>query len=172
MTTMSRLLVSMTALTAALAFAALTQEGEGDATFDAKGTLGLKIHGTAKHVAVKDDGTTTTVTVQMKDVDTDNSLRNKHMNEDMEAEKFPALSIAVPTKSIEIPSNGSKTAKGNFTLHGVTKEVPFEYTADAAGNVKGTANINLADFGVKIRSYLGVTVKPDITVATNFKVKK
>lgn len=171
MNSMSRSVLVVAALSAALAFA-LTQEGEGEATFDAKGTLGLKIHGVAKKVAVKDDGTTTTVSVAMKDVDTDNSLRNKHMNEDMEGEKFPAITLSVPTSAIEIPSNGTKSVKGQFTLHGVTKEVPFEYSADANGAVKGSANLNLADFGVKIRSYLGVTVKPDITVSANFKVKK
>ena len=168
----STLLFSL--LTASLAFAGYTQEGAGSATFDAKGTLGLKIHGTASKLTVTDDGKALSVTVKIADVDTDNSLRNKHLGEDMEAEKYPDITLTVPLENIKLDGS-SGTAKGTFSIHGQSKEVPFKYSTsvkDGVVSVDGSADLNLADFGVKIRSYLKVTVKPDITVGAKFNLKK
>ncbi len=67
-------------------------------------------------------------------------------------------------------------AKGQMTLHGKTKEVPFAYkaTCNAAGvcDATGSAALNINDFGIIIPSYLGVTMKPDVTIDTKFQVKK
>lgn len=171
---MFRLALLSSLVTASLAFAGWTQEGDGSATFDAKGTMGLKIHGVAKKVAVADDGKSLSVTVKIADVDTDNGLRNSHMAEDMEASKFPEISIAVPLEAVKLEDGASGTAKGTFSIHGKTKEVPFKYAVSCKGacTVDGSADLNLGDFGVKIRSYLGVTVKPDISVGAKFTVKK
>ena len=168
----SALLVSL--VSASFAFAGYTQEGTGSATFDAKGTLGLKIHGTASKVAVVDDGKNLVVTVKIADVDTDNSLRNKHLGEDMEAATYPDITLTVPLEGLKL-EGGSGTAKGTFAIHGKTREVSFKYTTSAKDGVvavEGSADLNLTDYGVKIRSYLGVTVKPDISVAAKFNLKK
>lgn len=168
----STVLVSL--LTASLAFAGYAQEGTGSATFDAKGTLGLKIHGAAPKLTVTDDGKSLTVTVKIADVDTDNSLRNKHLGEDMEAAKFPDITLTVPLDALKL-DGGSGTAKGTFSLHGQTKEVSFKYASsvkDGVTAIDGSAELNLTDFGVKIRSYLGITVKPDVSVAAKFSLKK
>lgn len=159
---------------------AWTQDGEAAVFFDAKGPAGFKIRGEAKglneqkqpKVTVADDGTSFKVTVRLEDVDTDNSLRNKHMLEDMQAQEFPLVTLTVPTSSLQ--ESGS-TAKGTFEIHGQKKEVPFKYTAKCQAqtcDVEGSANLNLSEFGIKIRSYLGITVKPDIVVSAKFKVKK
>ncbi len=171
---MFRLALLTSMLTSSFAFAGWSQEGDGSATFDAKGTMGLKIHGVAKKVAVADDGKNLTVTVKISDVDTDNGLRNSHMAEDMEASKFPELSLTVPLDSIKLADGSNGTAKGTFTIHGKTKEVPFKYSVACKGSctVDGSADLTLSDFGVKIRSYLGITVKPDISVGAKFTVKK
>jgi polyisoprenoid-binding protein YceI len=172
-----RPLIALTSLTASFALAAWTQEGAGSATFDAKGPAGFKIHGEAKKVAVADDGKALSVTIEVKDVDTDNSLRNKHMLEDMGAEQFPKIILSVPADALK--SEDGKTidaeVSGTFTIHGQSKKVAFKYSANCkAGScaVEGSAPINLNDFGVKIRSYLGITVKPDIVVGARFSVKK
>lgn len=168
----SALLVSL--LTASFAFAGYTQDGTGSATFDAKGTLGLKIHGTASKLTVTDDGKNLSVTVKIADVDTDNSLRNKHLGEDMEAATYPDITLTVPLDGLKL-EGGSGTAKGTFAIHGKTREVSFKYATtvkDGLTAIEGSADLNLSDYGVKIRNYLGVTVKPDITVAAKFALKK
>jgi polyisoprenoid-binding protein YceI len=163
-------------LTASLAFA-WTQDGDGEASFDAKANVGLKIHGECKKVKVADDGKALSVTIAIADIDTDNSLRNKHMSEDMHSDKFPNIVLTVPLDKLKVPDGGKSVeaeAPGSFNIHGVTKDVTFKYKATCSGSceVEGSAAINLSDFGVKVRSYLGATVKPDITVAAKFKVKK
>jgi len=168
----------LTALLAApLAFAGWTQDGDGEATFDAKANVGLKIHGDCKKVVVADDGKSLSVTIAIKDIDTDNSLRNRHMSEDMGSDKFPNIVLKVPLDKLKVPEKGKAVendATGSFEIHGVTKEVPFKYkiTCDSSCEVEGSASLNVNDFGVKIRSYMGATVKPDITVGAKFKVKK
>jgi polyisoprenoid-binding protein YceI len=163
-------------LTASLALA-FTQDGEGEATFDAKANVGLKIHGECKKVKVADDGKALTITIAIADIDTDNSLRNKHMSEDMHADKFPNVVLSVPLDKLKVPDSGKSVeaeVPGTFNIHGVSKEVTFKYkaTCNATCEVEGSAALNLSDFGVKVRSYLGATVKPDITVGAKFKVKK
>ena len=170
----TRSLLTLSLLTASLAFAGWTQEGGGTVTFDAKGPAGFKIHGAAEKVAVADDGKNLTITVKLADIDTDNGLRNKHMLEDTHAKDFPLVTLTVPVASLK-ESGGPVELAGTFELNGQKKETKFTYTPKCAGSVceiEGSAALNLTDFGIKIRSYLGVTVKPDIVVGAKFKVKK
>jgi polyisoprenoid-binding protein YceI len=169
-----RSLFALSFLSASLAFAGWTQEGAGSMTFDAKGPAGFKIHGTSSKLAVTDDGKDFKVAVKLEDVDTDNSLRNRHMAEDMHAKDFPTVTLTVPTASLK-ESGGPIETTGTLELNGKKKETKFTYTPKCTGDVcdvEGSTNVNLTDFGIKIRSYLGVTVKPDIVVGAKFKVKK
>ncbi len=169
----TRSLLPLSLLTATLALG-WTQEGGGNVTFDAKGPAGFKIHGGSDKVAVADDGKSFKITVKLEEVDTDNGLRNRHMLEDTQAKDFPLVTLSVPTASLK-ESGGPIEATGTLELHGQKKDVKFTYTPQCTGNtceIDGSAPINLGDFGIKIRSYLGVTVKPDITVGAKFKVKK
>jgi len=171
-----RALIIALATLSTSAFAGWTQDGEGSATFDAKANVGLKIHGESKKVKVTDDGKALVVSVALEDIDTDNSLRNKHMKEDMGADKFPTITLTVPLDKLksEAGKSVSGEASGTFNIHGVTKDVTFKYTANCSASceIDGTAELNLSDYGVKIRSYLGATVKPEISVGAKFKVKK
>ncbi|MFZ5444822.1 MAG: YceI family protein [Myxococcota bacterium] len=167
----------MSLLSASLAFAGWTQQGDGTATFDARGPAGFKIHGENKKVSVTDDGKALKVSLNLKDVDTDNDLRNKHMLEDVGAEQFPTMSLSVPVEQLKAEDGKATSgeATGTVAMHGQTKQVTFKYTADCKAGVcavDGTANLNLSDYGIKIRSYLGITVKPDIVVGAKFSVKK
>lgn len=181
MTSMSRTLLTASLLTASFAFA-WTQDGEAGVTFDAKGPAGLKIHGTAEgktekgepKVQVADDGKSIKVSVRIENIDTDNSLRNRHMQEDTHAKEFPVVTLSVPLSALK-ESGSAVEGVGTFEMNGQKKETKFTYTPKCTGGtceVEGSANINLGDFGLKIRSYLGVTVKPDIVVGARFKVKK
>jgi polyisoprenoid-binding protein YceI len=168
----TRSFFALALLTASAAFAAWTQDGDGSFTFDAKGPAGFKIHGESKKLTVTDDGTNMKVQLKLEDVDTDNSLRNRHMLEDMKAKENPLVTLSVPTASL---SEKGGEATGTMELNGQKKETRFSYTTKCSGSsceVEGTAPVNLNDFGIKIRSYMGVTVKPDIVVNTKFKVTK
>lgn len=161
-------------LSASLAFAGWSKQGDSQAAFKATGPAGFKIVGSTKNVDVKDDGTNLAVAIKLGDLDTDNSLRNKHMLEDLEAEKFPLCSLTVPVASLKEGSSDVE-GKGTFTLHGKTKDIPFKYTSKCNGgvcDVEGSADLNLKDYDIKIRSYLGITVKSEVSVTIKFQVKK
>lgn len=176
-TNVTRWAVAVCALSSAVALAGWSKTGDAEASFRAKGPAGFKIVGKTKAVDVADDGTNLTVTVKLQEIDTDNDLRNSHMKEDLEAEKFPLITLKVPLASLKVPEDGKSVeaeAKGTFGIHGQTKDIPFKYKASCKGGVcdiEGSADINLKDHGVKIRSYLGITVKPEVAVETKFKVK-
>ena len=170
----NRSLFALSLLTAGVSFAGWVQDGSGNLTFDAKGPAGFKIHGTSEKLTVLDDGKSFKVAVKIEDIDTDNSLRNGHMQEDMHATDFPTITLTVPTSSLK-ESGGPIETTGTFEVNGQKKDAKFTYTPKCTGNtceIEGSAPINLTNFGIKIRSYLGVTVKPDIMVGAKFKVTK
>ena len=156
------------------ALAAWTAQGTGQASFKATGPAGFKIVGVSKTVDIKDDGKMLTVTVKLADIDTDNSLRDRHMLDDLEATKFPSCSLSVALEGLKEGATGAE-GKGTFSIHGKTKDIPFKYTSKCNAevcDVEGSAELNLKDYEVKIRSYLGITVKPEVMVSTKFQVKK
>ena len=130
------------------------------------------------NVELKDDGKSLTVAIKLKDVTTGIAVRDKHMHEDMGAAQHPDCSLAVPLDQLKIPEEGKSVeaeAKGTFTLRGKAKELAFKYRATCSKgscDVDGTADVNVKDHDIKIRSYLGITVKNDIKVATRFTVAK
>lgn len=155
-----------------------TQQGAGTATFDGTGPAGLKVRGVAP-VSVNDDGKALTVSLSILDIDTDNSVRNRHLKEDAQADTFPRVSLVVPLTELktltETAVSVSGTATGSFTLHGTSKAVTFSWSANCRAGVcavTGSAPISLTDFGIKVRSYLGVTVKPELTVGASFSLKR
>lgn len=175
---MSRWFAALCVVVSSVALAGWSKQGEAEASFKATGPAGLKIVGKTTAVDVADDGSNLTVTVKVMEIDTDNSLRNSHMKEDLQGEQFPLITLKVPLASLKVPEDGKSIeadAKGTFGLHGQTKEIPFHYKATCSGgtcDIDGSADIGMKDYGVKIRSYLGITVKDGVTVMAKFKVKK
>jgi polyisoprenoid-binding protein YceI len=166
--------LAVAALLSTAAWAGWTKQGEGQAAFKASGPAGFKIVGNTRSVDVSDDGKAVTVTIKLADIDTDNSLRNRHMLEDLEATKFPLVSLSVPSAAIKEGATDAD-GTGTFTLHGKSKDIPFKYSVKCAADacdVEGAADLNLKDYDVKIRSYLGITVKSEISVSTKFQIKK
>lgn len=143
----------------------------GSAVFHAKATPGdLSIDGTTSEVAVADDGTSVTVTVQLGNVTTGIGLRDRHTKKFLEVIRFASTSLVVPRAQLNF-NGGSGDASGALMIHGVTKQTPFHYTATKNGTtftVKGTTHIKLTDFGIEVPSYLGVTVKNDVDVDVSF----
>ncbi len=165
-------------LTSSMAFAGWTGQGEQSATFLATGPAGFKIEGQVKKVDIKDDGKNITFAINMNELDTGIGLRNKHMLEDLEAEKHPNTNLVVALDSIKVPEDGKTVeteGKGQWTMHSKTKEMPFKYkTTCKSGvcDVEAETTLSLKDFDIKIRSYMGITVKNDVPVKVKLQLKK
>ncbi|MEO7330271.1 MAG: YceI family protein [Minicystis sp.] len=177
----SRVLASG-ALLAALTFsliaaAKLNRTDSASAGFHASGPVGMNIDGTTSDVTVTDDGSSVTIVVRLSNLSTGMSLRDKHAKEHLEVDSFPTAELKVARSAIKFPAAGAESsgdAKGSLKIHGQTKDVTFHYTAKLDGDtygVKGNAAVNINDFGIKTPSYLGVSVKPDITVNVQFQAK-
>jgi polyisoprenoid-binding protein YceI len=170
------------ALFAALTFslvaaAKLSKTGGASASFLAHGPAGMDITGKTSDVSIGDDGSTVTVTVKLSTIDTGMGLRDEHTKKALEVDKYPTAEIKVARSAIKFPAAGSESsgdAKGTLKIHGQTKDVTFHYSAKLDGDtlgVKGSANINMKDFGIETPSYLGVSVKPDMSISVGFSAK-
>ncbi len=174
-------------LTAGVALAALLSTtvaaarfvGIGDyrAGFAATGPAGLKINGSTSEVSVSEQSGKLSVTVQLGRLATGISLRDKHLKAHLETSRYPAAVLVVSRASLHAPDAGKSTsgdANATLRLHGVTKNVRVHYSAKRTGSdvhVDGNASVNMKDFGIEPPCYLGVCVKPDVTISTHFKVR-
>ncbi len=168
-------LVLFTALALPLTALGNLNSPEGAAVaFDASGPGGLKIEGKTSELRLADDGTTVTITVPLSNLDTGIGLRNKHMREKyLEVGKFPNAVLAVPKAQLKFPEGETSggSAQGTMSIHGKSRPVTFSYKARKVGEklaINGSVPLNINDFGIEVPSYLGVTVKPDITVRAAF----
>jgi polyisoprenoid-binding protein YceI len=164
-----------TALLPLAADAQLTKEGSSEVAFTATGPAGVSIRGKTSELAVT--GTdTVVVTVPVKTFETGIGIRDKHMREDLEADKYPAAQLTVQRKALQFPGAGQGAeadAEGTLTLHGQTNKISFHYVVQRSGStfsVKGSTKIQMPDFGVHPRSYLGITVKDKVEVQASFNV--
>jgi polyisoprenoid-binding protein YceI len=156
-----------------VAAAKLSKAGGASAGFKAVGPGGLGIDGKTSDVDVADDGSTVTITVKLGSLDVGGDLRSSHTKEDLEVSKYPTATLKVPRSALNM-GGGSGDAKGQMTIHGTTKDVTFHYDAGKSGDtldVKGKAKVNVKDFGVKPRSYLGISIKDDVDIFANFQAK-
>jgi len=147
--------------------------GERSVSFKAVGPGGLGIEGKGNDVTVKESGDVVVVTVGLNSLKTGIDLRDKHMKEKyLETPKYPQAVFSVDKSKIKFP--GEADVDGKLSLHGTTKTVKVHYSAkgtDKDGQVLGSAHVNMKDFNIEVPSYLGVTVKPDVTVTLNFGVE-
>lgn len=171
--------LSLSLLVSLPAAAELKATGESKVNFRAVGPAGFKIDGKGKDLSLEDDGEKLKVIVPLKDLDTGIELRNRHMTEKyLEVAKYPNAELTIPWKAIEKPADGATKegkAKGTMAIHGKTQEVPFTYRVSRKGevySVKGEVPVNIKDYDIKIPSYLGVTVKPNVDVSVEFDAKE
>ncbi len=162
------------ALVAALALplaanAALKVDGKPKVSFFATGSPGfLDIEGTTNTVTAADDGTKLSFTVPMTSVKTGIDLRDEHMNNEyVKVAEFPNAILTVDKAAVQWGANvGEKkqgTVPGEFTVHGVAKPVTVAYTTQKSKSgwrVTGKFDFDVAQHGIAIPSYLGVTVDP------------
>src|SRR5882724_11365215 len=77
----------------AIAGAALSKPTDATVKFTATGPAGLKIEGATSALNVAEDGINVTVTVPLTTLHTGIDIRDKHMKEDLEVEKFPEAQL-------------------------------------------------------------------------------
>jgi polyisoprenoid-binding protein YceI len=160
-----------------IAAAKLNKTGASSTSFKAAGPAGMNIDGSTSEMSVADDGSTVTITVPLTNLKTGIEIRDKHTKDALEVDKYPTVTLKVARSALKFPAAGAESsgdAKGSMTLHGQTKDVTFHYVTKLSGDtfdVKGTTRVNVDDFGIKRPSYLGVTVKPDVDIATSFQAK-
>lgn len=171
-------LVTLSILSALPAQASWIRAGDASTVFQGTGPAGFKLEGKTSELTVQDNGDTLLFTVPLKTLDTGIGLRNRHMREKyIEVDKHPDATLKVSKAALKLPTADATTSgevPGVFTVRGKSKEVKVLYKLDCkAGTcqVDGDFAINLRDYDIQIPSYLGVTVKPDMTVKTRFGAK-
>jgi polyisoprenoid-binding protein YceI len=91
--------------------------------------------------------------------DSQNSNRDSHMIEVVEAIKFPTVTFS----STAITGTLDKmSVTGTLTFHGVAKTVIFDASAKVNGNeieVNGAFNVTMTDFKVEVPSLMGIPTK-------------
>lgn len=157
-------------LLAAPATAAWLSQGTKSVSFTAVGPGGLRIEGKGSDIDVREQGENVTVSVNLSSMTTGIGLRDKHMKEKyLETAKYPKAVFTVDKSRIKVPFDGN--LEGKLLLHGVTRPLTVHYTAKGAPNkahVSGSAQLNMKDYGIEVPSYLGITVKPNVTLAMEF----
>lgn len=114
------------------------------------------------------------LTFDMTSLNSGISMRDTHMKEKyLETGKFPQAKLHLTEVSLPADWAPGKAEakdrdfKGDLTLHGVTKPVTGKFDVSGAAtalNAKARFEINIADFGVEIPKYLGITVRNEVPV--------
>lgn len=174
----TQLAVAVAVLSAVPAWAGWVVSGPAEVSFKGKTTPTGTIVGTTQQLKMKDDGKTLTFTVPLATVKTGIDLRDNHMHEKfLQVAQHPNATLEVAHDAIKVPTKAGESssgeATGTFTVHGQSKkDVKFKYTAkktETGVDVTGSFNANVNDHGIKIPSYLGVTMKPEVVVEVSFQ---
>jgi polyisoprenoid-binding protein YceI len=150
---------------------ALSRSSDGSVTVFAHAFAGLRIEGKSSRVSVDQDAATLTFRVPIAPIETGIELRDRHMRDALEAERFPNAVLRIARSGLTYPGPhrlAEGTASGELTLHGLTRPVSVKYRAEmgtgGSTKVRGTLQIDMRDFEIRYPSYLGVTVAPEVEV--------
>src|SRR5882672_7525917 len=157
---------------------ALSRAGESSVRVRARGPAGLRIEGKSSQIDFEEDASAPTFKVPIAPIETGIGLRDRHLREALEAEKFPAAILRVSRSELTFPKEhdpAEGTAQGDLTLHGRSRPVQVRYRAErgAAGvtRVHGSVQLDMHDFEIKSPSYLGVSVTPQVEVTVEMAVE-
>jgi polyisoprenoid-binding protein YceI len=132
----------------------------------------------------KPEASSVVFTIKAGSINTGNEGRDKHLNSPdfFDTAKFPEISF----KSTKIAANGKDkyNVTGNFTMHGVTKEITLPVvfngtTNDGRGGVRAgfelATTINRQDYGVKFNKALdggSMMLSDDVAVTISLETVK
>ena len=112
--------------------------------------------------------TTASFSVDVASITSDDERRDTQFRGDvMDTEQFPeaTFTLTAPIELGTVPADGQQvtaTATGDLTLHGVTRSVTFDVTAQAATDrigVLGSIPILFADYDIENPSRSGITTE-------------
>jgi polyisoprenoid-binding protein YceI len=143
----------------------------------ARGPAGLRIEGKGCELSVEEDATALTFKVPLAPIETGIGLRDLHMRELLETEKYPVATLRVARSGLTFPKEHGAvegTADAELTLHGQSRPVKVRYRAEASEGgvtqVRGSFQLDLRDFDLRAPSYLGVSVAPGVEVIAELAV--
>lgn len=160
-----------------VAFATLVDAGDVDVRFLATGPAGMKINGTGSDLSASEADGQVTIKVPVTNLKTGIGLRDKHLKKYLETDKHPDARLGVARSSLKLPEDNQEVQSkgtGSFTLHGVTKALPFSYKAKRTGSdyhVQALATVDIRDHGIEVPCYLGVCVDPLVKLKVKFKLR-
>ena len=173
--------VALSATTyAVIASAKYKWAGDQGVQFQALGPAGMKINGTSPHLKAEESEGKMTFTASLLHLDTDEptGLRDKHLRKYLEVDKHKDAILVLDTNNIKVPEDGKESsgeASGKFTLHGVTKDLKFNYKVKRTGSdlhSRGNFKVNIEDYKIEQPCYLGVCVQPNVNVKVKFKLRE
>ena len=169
----------------AMASADMKHAGDGGVEFSLPGgTAGLKIEGKTNEITANATGGKVTIVVKLDCgeagcLKTGIDKRDDHLaHKYLESKKFPTATMTVGMTTLNLPADGAESegdAKGDLTVHGVTKSEPFHYKIKRTGSdyhVRGSTEFNLTDFKIEQPSFAGVSTGPKVFVKVKFKLRE
>jgi polyisoprenoid-binding protein YceI len=162
------------ALLASTASAALRDARSATVSFKAKTTVFMVVEGRGQELSVADDGKVITLRVPLDSISTGIKLRDRHMRESLNTERYPNAELKVTRSALSFPADRiaqSGSTQGELTLHGKTRPTVVDYRAERSNGsyrVEGTLAVDLHEFGIRPPNYAGVTVKPKVDVTAKF----
>jgi polyisoprenoid-binding protein YceI len=144
-----------------------------------------KVHGTSKRVEGKavitpDGKAQVMVRVPVESFDTDNTNRDAHMKESVEAARYPMVELKAVADGMappaSFPSTVKKTWKVQLVFHGVKQifDVPVEVVWRDASTAQAKAefHISLESYKIERPSLLFVKVDDDLGISADLVFKK
>ena len=129
------------------------------------------------HFTLDDDGTAPTsgtITIQMDSTYSDAEKLTTHLKgvDFFAVEQFPTATFTMT----KVTDNGSGTFElsGNFTLHGITKNITFPATASRDGNVakvQAEFDINRQDFGISFPGKKDDLIRDEVIIRFDLEAK-
>jgi polyisoprenoid-binding protein YceI len=164
-------------LASLLLISSIAQERAGDVTVLARGPGGLRIEGKSTEVSLAEEASVLLFKVPLAPIDTGIGLRNRHLREILEVDKFPDATLRVRRAELEFPKERSPVESqvtGELMLHGHSRPVPVHYRAERRDGgltrIAGSLQLDMREFEIVPPSYLGVAVSPDVEVAIDLTV--
>lgn len=149
------------------------------------GFIGSKVTGSHKggfktftgYFTVKDGkpvGNDHKVNIDMTSTWSDNDKLTGHLktNEFFDVEKYPQSTFDVT--SLEKKSDTEYTVAGNFTLHGVTKNISFPATVSQSGDTVKIASkfdINRKDFNINFPGKTDDLIRDEVVIELDLEAK-
>lgn len=139
------------------------------------------VHGVAKKgleakAKISATGAQLAIRIPVSNFDSGNGNRDEHMQETVEAAKFPNVDIkaVIPDAKVQASGESQVTLKGKLTFHGITQDVQIPLTLSWSGpkqvGVKGKFIVSLDGYKVERPSLLGMKVEDNIEIEIDLQM--